>query len=180
MNDLTLEINYIDIADLTQTEVNEIASSEDIFAEGLGTPTFLIIENGKVADSLFGEADYDSLKEFFLGKSKFNEITVDQYLNIFNSNTKSYIYIGRTGCGYCTKINPVLAQIIDETGIVINHVDIANISQADYDRLTNSNDILKGEWGTPTLLITKNGKVIDSQIGYAEYETTKRFLLEQK
>jgi predicted bacteriocin transport accessory protein len=179
MLELDITINYVDIADMSQTDINKIVKSDATFTDGLGTPTILIVEDGKVVDSNIGEADYTTLKGFFLGETKFNEITVSQYMDIFNSNVKSYIYIGRTGCGYCAKLNPILTQIIDETGIIINHIDLANVSQTDYDTLVNSNDVLKGDWGTPTLLIVKNGQVIDSHIGYAAYDVINKFLLEQ-
>jgi predicted bacteriocin transport accessory protein len=110
----------------------------------------------------------------------FNSIGVSDYLKLFNGSEDSYIYIGKTSCGYCQQINPVLHQIVDETGIVINYINLEKISQSDYNVLVNSNDVLKGDWGTPTLLIVKEGKVVDSQIGYKDYAATKSFLLQEE
>lgn len=112
--------------------------------------------------------------------AKFNSINIDQYLTLMKSDAKSYIYIGRTGCEYCQKTNPILAQIVDATGIKINYLNIQDISTADYQKLVNSNEIFQGDWGTPTLLIVKGGKLVDSHIGYAEYDTLLKFLTESK
>ncbi len=112
-------------------------------------------------------------------KKILKEINIDEYLNLFEKEEKSYIYIGSSKCGYCQKIEPIIKQLGKELSITINYLNITNFTQSDYQKLTQSDKMFEENWGTPVLLIIEKGKVILSKIGYAEYEVIKDFLLEK-
>lgn len=110
-------------------------------------------------------------------KSLFNEIAVADYLEMIKEDNLVYIYVGSSSCPVCQQIEPRLGDIIDEFKITINHLNLAAFSQNDYEDFINSHDILKGDWGTPLLLIFNEGELQDHLIGYLGYETLREFFL---
>ncbi|MDD3048793.1 MAG: hypothetical protein PHQ89_02225 [Bacilli bacterium] len=182
-----ITINYLNLENITDEDYSTLTNSTELLQGEWGTPTLLITQNGEVIDSQIGYADYDTTKAFFLQKEvetvdytkDFNSITVEDYLNLYKGSKKSYIYIGKTSCSYCEQINPILSEIVSESGIIINYLNLEDITEADYNTLISSTKLLQGEWGTPTLLIVQNSEVLNSQIGYKEYAVTNKFLTEK-
>ena len=120
-------------------------------------------------------AEYDT--------SMFEEITVDQFKELYNGSEKSVIYIGRAGCGYCVKFLPVLQQAQKEFGYTTYYYDIDNISEEDYNTIVGLNDYLYENFGyTPMVLVVQNGKIVSADdsgegwIGYNEYDAFKEYL----
>lgn len=100
---------------------------------------------------------------------KFNYINnANKYLELLNSKDYKVIYVGKTGCSYCQYAEPVYLDIIRTYDITINKIDIAQISQQDYNTLMQSDEVFKsGKWqGTPFFFVTKGGKVIEYVNGY--------------
>lgn len=114
-----------------------------------------------------------TLKEELL----FNEISITDYLEMLENNDLVYVYVGSSSCTVCQEIEPRLGDIINEFEITINRLNLADFLQADYEIFINSLDILKGEWGTPLLLIFNEGELQDYLIGYTDYETLRDFYL---
>jgi thiol-disulfide isomerase/thioredoxin len=104
----------------------------------------------------------------------FNSIGINEYFTLLNSKDTNIIYIGKTGCGFCQKAEPVFLDLIRQYNVVINKIDIANLNQADYTKLSNSiesDEHLPAEkWGTPLLVITRDGEFVEHVIGYVEDE----------
>ena len=107
----------------------------------------------------------------------FNEVTIDEYLNLVKGSEKSIILIARPTCGYCEKFAPVLKEIKEEMNLTINYIDTDKFSEEDFTKLESSVSYFKenSEWGTPTLLIVQNGDSIADHSGYAEADAVKEF-----
>ena len=94
------------------------------------------------------------------------EITVTNYLNLLNSNTKSIIYISRPDCKYCKIQDPIIKNIYYENPkIPLYYINTNNMSSSDWDDLENSDEFFNSKWGTPTIIVIENGRIIDSFIG---------------
>ena len=94
------------------------------------------------------------------------EITVTNYLNLLNSNTKSIIYISRPDCKYCKIQDPIIKNIYYENPkIPLYYINTNNMSSSDWDDLENSDEFFNSNWGTPTIIVIENGSIIDSFIG---------------
>ncbi|MDD2490120.1 MAG: thioredoxin family protein [Bacilli bacterium] len=108
---------------------------------------------------------------------KYSEITYNDYAKIINSEELNIIFVGSVNCGYCQMITPILKQIGEDLNVKINHLELTNLSQQEYELFINSNDYLVNEnWGTPLLLFFENGKLVDQFVGYGEYEVIKEFI----
>ena len=74
---------------------------------------------------------------------------------------------------------PVMTEVSNEYSIPVYSLNLANITNDEYNLLTNSNSYLKREqWGTPTTLLLQGKTVIDSLAGYTEKENLVSFLEE--
>lgn len=84
------------------------------------------------------------------------------------------VWLGIPTCGYCKAYAPLLAEVADDFGIIARYVNVAKMTQEDYDYLVT----LDGEGkykgygasftGTPFTMIIKKGKVIGGIDGYVE------------
>lgn len=108
--------------------------------------------------------------------SSFKAINTDEFIEAYNGSKTQLIYLGRATCGYCVKFLPVLKQIQANYDLQPLYLDITTVSQDDANRIIAlDEDFFKGEntaYGyTPMMLIVKDGKIVDSQVGYSEYST---------
>lgn len=114
-----------------------------------------------------------------LEEAGFNEVTLEQYLNLVKSSDKNIILVARPTCGYCEKFAPILKQAKDDLGLNVNYINTDNFSSDDWTKFTDSLDYLSSEeWGTPLLLIVQNGDIVAVNNGYVELDTIKSFFKE--
>ena len=103
------------------------------------------------------------------GDAGFNEITYSNYLEKIDSNEPFLVVIVKDGCGYCEMYEPILKEVADEYNLPINYINLTNLSEEEYNDLTQSNAYLKkNQWGTPTTLFMLGDSVIDSIGGYVD------------
>lgn len=107
--------------------------------------------------------------------SVFKEITIADIEKESKGKT-IVVWLGIPTCGYCQAYAPLLAEVADDYGITARYVDVAAMTQEDYDILVTleGDDEYKGFGasftGTPFTMIIKNGKVVGGINGYVETE----------
>lgn len=105
-------------------------------------------------------------------KKEFNQISVEEYLNLKEGKKASIIYIARPTCTYCTYSTPILQNIAYQYDLTINYINTDEVSDAESIDIINSDDYFSDGVSTPTVLIVKNDKIIDVYEGLttkAEY-----------
>ncbi|HIU39749.1 MAG TPA: conjugal transfer protein TraF [Candidatus Aphodocola excrementigallinarum] len=118
----------------------------------------------------------DSNETVALESAGFNEVTLDEYLNLVNGQDKSIILVARPTCSYCEAFAPILSEAADDLGLTINYIDTDKFSSDDWTTFNESLDYLsENEWGTPLTLIVQNGEVVDANNGYVELDDIKTF-----
>lgn len=106
----------------------------------------------------------------------YNEVTLNEYLNIINSDEKSVILVARPTCTYCQKFSPILKQAAGDLDLVVNYIDTDKFSEDDWKTFNNSlSYYTKNEWGTPLTLIVQKGEIVDVNSGYTDLATIKNF-----
>ena len=120
--------------------------------------------------------DSPVLESVTLESAGFNEVTLDEYLSLIKEDTQNIILVARPTCGYCEKFTPILKKAKDDMKLTINYVNTDNFSTEDWEKFEASLDYYaNNEWGTPLVLIVKNGEVIADNGGYVELDTIKKF-----
>lgn len=97
--------------------------------------------------------------------SKEAKITVENFDKYYNSKELKVIYYASSECGYCSLETPILESIAEDYDIDYLYVDSAKLSSEQRKLVTSKLDI---EGATPTTVVVKNGKIIDTQVGYLD------------
>ncbi len=113
--------------------------------------------------------------------SKFKEVNADEFVEKFKEDKYNLFYIGRPTCGYCVKFVPVLNNVQKLYKFETIYFDISKYTNDDANKIIAlDEEFFTGEntaYGyTPMMLITKNGEIVDSQIGYSEQETFEKLV----
>ncbi len=119
---------------------------------------------------LFYEKMESSNIEPFINK------TMKDWNTIFNSKDKSIILLYKKDCSYCTMFKPILAYIAYVYKLKIYQINVVNQDMSVIATLDSG----LSQWGTPTVLITQNGKLVDYNIGYIDMNTTLQFLYQNE
>lgn len=118
----------------------------------------------------------DSVETVTLEEAGFNEVSLDEYLELIKSSEKNVILVARPTCEYCEAFAPILSEASKELNIEVNYIDTDKFSNDDWTTFNNSLSYLSDEqWGTPLTLIVQNGEVVDVNNGYVELETIVSF-----
>ena len=113
------------------------------------------------------------------GDAGFIDITYDEYEEKIDSEKPFMVVIVNDGCGYCEMYIPVIEEVVSEYKLPIYKLNLANLTNDEYNKLSNSNSYLKREkWGTPTTLLMQGSQVIDSIGGYTEKDSVVDFIEE--
>lgn len=103
-------------------------------------------------------------------QAELKNVTVDDYLALKAGSDVSVIYIARPTCSHCVTQTPRMKYIKYKYGVEINYLntDEFNEDGTDYDKLVASDSFFDEGFGTPTILIVQNDKIIDSVSGESE------------
>ena len=106
-----------------------------------------------------------------IGMSEFNEL--------LKSEDASIIYIARPGCGYCQQQKPIMEEVARDNKLEVHYLNTDNLTETEMYSLFAVDTKLFGkdgsEFGTPTTLVVKSGKIVDSVIGYTEKDSLVNF-----
>lgn len=97
--------------------------------------------------------------------SKEAKITVENFDKYYNSKELKVIYYASSECGYCSLETPILESIAEDYDIDYLYVDSAKLSSEQKKLVISKLDI---EGATPTTVVVKNGRIIDTQVGYLD------------
>lgn len=103
-------------------------------------------------------------------QAELKNVTVDDYLALKAGSDVSVIYIARPTCSHCVTQTPRMKYIKYKYGVEINYLntDEFNEDGSDYDKLVASDSFFDEGFGTPTILIVQNDKIIDSVSGESD------------
>lgn len=175
--DYDMDYYYIDSSKLKNSHRKEILKKLEIEH---ATPTTVIVEKGKVIDTLIGYTPADEFIEFMVKNemlpedavySKEKNITVidyEKYSEMIESEKQHIIVIGQTTCPHCIAFKDAMNSVAGDYDIKIYYLNLTDMSEEERTDFFESlrkieyNDpdfVNKGSFGTPLTLIIKNGKV---------------------
>lgn len=175
--DYDMDYYYLDVSKLSKGQRDKILKKLGIKH---GTPTTIIVENGKVIDVAQGFTqgkDYvDFLKDgemipkdaVYSAEKYITFIDYKKYEELISKNDTSIIVVGQTTCSHCIAIKPALNSVAKEYGVTINYLNLTEMTKEESSSFFESlntieyNDeefLSKGSVGTPLTLIIKDKKV---------------------
>jgi len=107
-----------------------------------------------------------------------NDLDYNYFEALVNaSDEATVVYLGSATCSWCTKYTPNIESVAKENNINVIYIDLAKVNQTEYNNIVSATSgYFTG--GTPTTLILKDGKVVDSLGGYNEIENIESFFKE--
>ena len=97
-----------------------------------------------------------------------------------NGGEKTVVYIGRATCGYCVKFLPTLQKAQSTYKYKTVYIDLEQMTSEDQTNLIaldNEEKFIEESLGyTPMVMIFEDGKLKDTWLGYAEYDSFAKFL----
>lgn len=157
----------------------EITKKLSSLTRMVGVLIALVVVNISITLVLLGDTGTtdsgEDLPEYDV--STFTEITAEDYVNLFKSDEFALVYIGREDCGYCRYFIPVLKEAQETYDFTVYYLDMNKLSQETFTMLQNLDPEIKENLGqTPYTIISKNGKIVDSFLGYGEISKFGPFL----
>lgn len=105
------------------------------------------------------------------------EKPVDEVLSeVFSGTDVNLVYISRPGCSWCQKQKPILTRTAKNNNFKYSYI---NTDKLDLEKLTSVLERFNidiDDFGTPTFVVIKNGKVTGSNIGYMDETKLTAFL----
>jgi len=102
----------------------------------------------------------------------------NEFLNKFNGNENTLVYIGRPTCSFCSLLEPSLLEMKERYGFDYLYLNIDEVNNVVISQILA--DLKLTSIGTPYLTIVSNGEVVDVQNGYVDYDELFGFLQENK
>lgn len=90
-----------------------------------------------------------------------NEITIDEYLNIYNGSEKKLVLLSRPTCQYCQIATPIIENIIYKYDVDINYINTDKLDDESNTKLISSDEYFQEGYGTPTLLVVGDSQIVD-------------------
>lgn len=100
--------------------------------------------------------------------------------NLYNDSKTNIIYIGRKTCGYCQLFNPVIKSLSEKYKFDYHFIDTDKLTNKDLLKVLDIVGVDASKFGTPYLVIAKNGEKIAEQNGYTDESGLFEFLQEAK
>lgn len=101
----------------------------------------------------------------------------EQFEEVYNKNENTLVYIGKTTCGYCNLLTPSLNDMKERYNFEYLSIDVNTINSKYLTKILNMVDVKSiNDLGTPYLAIVSNGKMVDKQPGYVDYDKLFEFL----
>lgn len=89
------------------------------------------------------------------------EISIDDYINLYNEDGGKIVLLSRPTCNYCQIATPILENIIYETDIEINYINTNELDDDGNKKLVSSDEYFNDGFGTPLLLVVGDGEIKD-------------------
>lgn len=101
--------------------------------------------------------------------------TAAEYAKTMKEDKLNVFYLASPTCSYCVTFAPVLIEVIKEYGLKVNYININNEDQAGFNAIMKSSPELE-EFGTPTMVVTKNNEVLNISVGASTKDGLIKFL----
>lgn len=104
----------------------------------------------------------------------YQELTYEDYTEKINKKESFIILLYQTGCSHCESFEPKLNRIIKYYNLSIYALNLANLSDKEYEIVKNKTFIS----GTPTTVYIENGSYKSKIVGDKDEQTIIDFLVD--
>jgi len=165
-----------DLNDNVKVEENNVEENKEVSKKN-SLSTILVI--GCIL--LIGIAFGISILETKERNKYYKTVSYDEVVEMMGKDEISVIYYGSPSCGYCSMFAPIVKEVSYEEKVYFHYLNAANLVNDDYanlyTHLTNFDEVYATEdLGTPSLILIKNGAILDLSEGYIDKAEIVKFL----
>lgn len=166
-NEFKIKFKTLNLSKINESDRNKLLKSNSIFSDNYSLPLLLSIKGGNEISNIKGYKEYQVLKKFVeysnnpKENNSFVKINVNKYLDVLKSSDLSIIYIGRDSSKSCEAFASVLEEVSVEYSLKVYYLDTDILdTNEEWEKINTSNELFKKDWFVPTLLLTKDNKVL--------------------
>ena len=94
---------------------------------------------------------------------------------IVEKDKTQIIYLAKDSCYYCNLLKPITDSLKQEFGLDYYKIDTSDLSTTELNKILKLLDIDYEKFGTPYIVITRDGEKIDEHVGYADEDVLFEF-----
>ena len=106
------------------------------------------------------------------------DVATNDYFDIIKEDEYNIMVIGSATCGHCANYKETIKALLKEEDVNFYYYDLYYKDQVEVQLIYATDDIFKGQWGTPLTFIYKNGNKISLSSGAMSLENLKKILKE--
>ncbi len=159
-----ITIKELNVTNINSNDMNKIRESNLYLTDNVEVPVLLSIKD---SNGISGIKEYNALKRFIeysknpAGES-FTKISLSKYLNLLKSKDKVVIYIGESEDDTCEAFSKTLESVSIKNDIKVYYLNTNEIiTEENWKKLNESDEIFSDIWFKPAIIIVKDGKIID-------------------
>lgn len=109
-------------------------------------------------------------------KGEFTNISVAEYLELYQGEANTLVLLGRPTCTYCQIAEPIIRKIIKIYSLDIKYLNTDDFTEETQAQFVQSDELFYEGFGTPLLLLVGNGKISDIVDGLTDNAHYMQFL----
>ena len=144
--------------------------SGDKYSDGVSTSS----STSSSADDMTSRAQEEASNIPDDEKKDFEEIDIDEYLDLYEGDENAIVLFSRPTCGYCQEFLPVINEYAGKNHLPAYILEIDTMDSDDVNNILSSLSYFEENtgWGTPLTLAIKDKKVITELSGYTDDTTS--------
>lgn len=148
--------------------------SGDKYSDGVSTSS----STSSSADDMISRAQEEASNIPDDEKKDFEEIDIDEYLDLYEGDENAIVLFSRPTCGYCQIAEPILQHLSYTYDFTIYNVNTDEMDTDDNQKLLDSDDYFNGGIGTPLLLVVSDNTIVANVNGLVDTDTYEQFFTE--
>lgn len=188
-----LDYVYVNTNDISDKQLSYVLNTLQFDETKFGTPSLAIVKDGKKLAEQLGSTDEAGLLAFLKKGGLVDEsvqikddtpnltkVDYSGYEDLLNGNEQFIVVLGQTYCSACVSAKPVLNEIALENSVAIHWLNLTDLNTDDVTSLKASLSYFDDHSiSTPLMLVVKDKKVVDSQVGALDKDGYVAFLKKQ-
>ncbi len=93
---------------------------------------------------------------------------IDELKDVMDSKEAKIVYLAKDSCYYCNLLEPITTSMKEEFDLDYYNIDTSELSSAELAKILKILDIDYDAFGTPYIVIVKDGEKVDEHVGYTD------------
>lgn len=116
------------------------------------------------------------IKLVWLREFNFKDMTVEEYVTLYNSNSEGIIYVTEDEAVMKSEFEEAIAASFSSRKVAVYKLDLTKTNDEEKEKFLEANEFTSDKFTIPMLIYVKNGVIIDKIDGYAPEYVIEQFI----